>query len=157
MTGARADAQRLVPRLDADRRNAYGRSALRHVSEHHCVRANDGVCADTQRAENFRPCSNIDVTAQHRRIALAACTDGDLLQDEAVRADDSAWVDHDAIGMRHQKSAPDPRVHRNLGTGHRTPEPVAQQRPTPSDPAKWRSVIPEFLIVADRGEKSFAG
>jgi hypothetical protein len=34
---------------------------------------------------------------------------------------------------------------------------VAQQRPTPSDPAKGRSVIPEFLVVADRSEKPFAG
>jgi len=81
--------------------NTNSRCSFWHIGKDHGVRADAGVIPDGHAAQNFRARTYIDVTAQSRRAGFwTTGAERDLLEEQAVGADDRVGVDHHAVGMR---------------------------------------------------------
>ena len=80
-------------------------------------------------AEDFRPGTNIYMSADLRRTARPASTDSHLLENQAVGAYQRIGMNNNAIGMGQQKSPGDLRAQWNIRAGNHAPETMPQHRP----------------------------
>ena len=85
------------------------------------------MVADLDPAEELRARADIDVTSERWQARLAAATaNSHLLEDQAIRTNDSGIVNYNTIWMRENKPATELRVERDVSAGNDTPETMFQ-------------------------------
>ena len=77
------------------------------------------------RPQNLRSRTNVNMTTDSRHASVIG-TDGDLLEQQAIRADFSVRMDDDPVRMRQQQTAAQLAIERNVGAGHHAPTSVPQ-------------------------------
>jgi hypothetical protein len=120
-----------------------------NVMHHDCVRADSGMFADSDRAQDLSSSTDIDMPAQDGN-AGAVTPNRDLLEKQAVRADDRIRGDDDAVGMRDQQPAADLAINGDVRAGDDGPKAV----PPPGAETRKGSRAPSRpLIGPHRREK----
>jgi len=90
------------------RRDPHGGRILRHIIDDNGVSAYTGMCADGYTAQDPRTSPDIDMSTNDRGTGNAPSRAyGDLLENQAVRADLSIRVDDYAVRMGHEKPTGD--------------------------------------------------
>jgi hypothetical protein len=113
--------------VDDSRWNSHGGGVGGYVVKHDGVRTYECMIADGDAAEDFRPCTNIDMPADDRCAGFAAAhADRNLLKKQTVWADAGIRVDDNAVRMGQEHSTADARVEWNVGAADSAPETVAQ-------------------------------
>ena len=108
--------RRVALLADLSRRNADDGRSVRHVGQHHRIRADARVIADRDRPQHFCASAYVDMPAQRRDAAFGR-SDRHLLKQQAIGADHGTGMNYDALGVGYQQAAADLRVQRNVGAG----------------------------------------
>jgi hypothetical protein len=133
------------------RRHADSGRSTWNIAYDDSIRPNACVVAYRDRPQNLGARPYVDVTTDSGHASVIG-TDGDLLEQQAVRADFSVRMYDDAIRVRQLQSASQLAIQRNVGAGHHAPTSVAQycpgaRQPPPQAP---RSGVP--LVRANAGQ-----
>jgi hypothetical protein len=106
-------------------RNAHHGRLVRHRANHHRARADLGIIADADVAENLRAGADHHAVADGRvpfARDLASAAQRDALVKQHVVADLRGFADHHAHSMIDEEALADGRARMNLDTGHRSRE-----------------------------------
>jgi len=123
----------------------------RDVRDYDRVRADLGVVADAYRSEDASAGADVDVpTDLGDTLWLGSRSDGDLLEDEAVRADSGLWMDDNAVGMWEEQAESQLAVQWNFGAADRAPEEMGNRGPAGTDPCPGATACSSTLVATDR-------
>ncbi len=88
--------------------NPYRCRASWHIAKHHGICTNDRVFTEGDAAEDFCASPDVDVASDYGApVSRPACTQSDLLENQAIRTDIGAREYHDAIRMRNEQTSAD--------------------------------------------------
>jgi len=134
-------------------RHASDSRAIRNIVDDHGIRTDACMVAYPDRPQNLGARTDVDMTADSGHATVVGA-DGDLLEQQAIRADLGVWMDDEAIRMRQQQTASQLAIQRNVGASHHAPASVPQYRANPRQcpPEAARRVV--TLIGANTGQQS---
>ena len=104
-------------------------------------------------AENFRTCAYIHVPLDFRRALAPARSDGDLLKDQTIDADDGVGRNNDTVRVRDQKSAADLTTERNVCSRNDAPKTMAQNANLANEPGEGAARLRCPLVGPDRKQE----
>jgi hypothetical protein len=102
------------------RRHACGGRSIRNIVKDYGVRTNARMVTYRDRPQDLRSRANVYMTTDSRHATVIG-TDGDLLEQEAIRADFGVRMNDDSVRMRQQQTAAQLAIERNVGACHHAP------------------------------------
>src|SRR3982750_3755836 len=109
------------------------------------------MIANGDAAEQLRARPDINMATDPRH-SVAAVSQRNLLEDQAIDADLAIRMDDDAVGMGNEQPAPDPARERDVRAGRDRPETMPGDRPLARHPPD-RAATAVSLIAAVRREQ----
>lgn len=90
-------------------RNNFGGNAdraftCRHILQDNRIRPYAGMIADSNGAQNFCACANIDMSTNYRWFMPCPVADCHLLKEQTIGSDYRVRMDYNPIGMRQQQT-----------------------------------------------------
>ena len=124
-------------RRNDTRWNPHCRGPGGNIREHDRIGADASMIANGNSAQNLGPSAHVHMFTEARCArALGTRPQRHLMQQKAIRPDDGVRVNDNPIRMDDEQATANPRIQRDVRTGHNGPESMAQYRTTSKERKK---------------------